>query len=187
MKNFNYQPHLSDSSISLRPVSAEDWPLLYAAGCDPAIWGLHPASERWQEVSFRRYFDSCLASAGALVIEDTATREMLGMSRYDRERAEAGEIEIGWTFLVRNRWGGPTNVAVKRLMIEHALASFDRAIFLIGEDNSRSRRALEKIGGKLLSRQYDAQVEGQSVRLVIYAIDRASFATGPLMAFRNAG
>jgi RimJ/RimL family protein N-acetyltransferase len=186
VNSFDYQPRLADDSLSLRPLCADDWPALYAVARDRAIWAVHPAPNRWQEALFRSYFDSCLASGGALVIEDASTHEVLGLSRYDRDRAEAGEIEIGWTFLACNRWGGPTNLAVKRLMVAHALASFDRVIFLIGEDNARSRRALEKIGGRLMARQYDALIDGSPVRHVFYAIDRAGFANGPLMSQQNA-
>ena len=65
-------------------------------------------------------------------------------------------------------------------MIGHALDHCDRVIFLIGENNLRSRRALEKIGGTLTDRHFDAEMTGGPVRHVIYAIDRAGFATGPL-------
>jgi RimJ/RimL family protein N-acetyltransferase len=180
MASFNFQPSLADAAVSLRPLCAADFRALYDVASDPAIWAVHPAPNRWQAAPFRSYFEACLASGGALVIEDAATHAVLGLSRYDRERAEPGEIEIGWTFLVRQHWGGPTNLAVKRLMVAHALAHFDRVIFLIGADNGRSRRALEKIGGVLLPRQFAASIDGQIVSHVIYAIDRAGFANGPL-------
>ena len=180
MSVFDMQPRLTDGAIILRPLRADDWAALYAVAIDPAIWAAHPDPTRWQEQQFRGYFDACLASGGALVITDAATHDVLGLSRYDRDRAGVGEIEIGWTFLARSRWGGATNLAVKRLMVAHALTGFDRAIFLIGEDNGRSRRALEKIGGTLLARQFDAQINGRPVRHVVYAIDHAAFAHGPL-------
>lgn len=180
MTSFDYQPHLTDGVLSLRPMRAVDWSALYAVARDPAIWAVHPASGRWQEAAFRTFFDLGIASGGALVIEDAATGAVIGSSRYDRERAEDGEIEIGWTFLARDRWGGAVNAAVKRLMIAHALAAFDRVIFLIGEQNIRSRRALEKIGGTLTPRLVDAPIEGRPVRHVVYAIDRLAFANGPL-------
>jgi N-acetyltransferase len=179
---FDPQPTLSDGAVRLRPMRGADRAALYEVARDPAIWALHPAQDRWKEDGFRAFFDLCLASGGALVIEDAASGAVIGASRYDRERAEAGEVEIGWTFLARDRWGGVTNGAVKRLMIAHALAHFDRVIFLIGAQNLRSRRAVEKIGGRLTPRPYDAPMAGRSVRHVIYAIDRAGFEQGPLMA-----
>ena len=60
-------------------------------------------------------------------------------------------------------------------MLDHALATFERAIFLIGERNVRSRRAIEKIGGVLTSRLVEAIVDERPTRHVVYAIDRTAF------------
>lgn len=177
------QPHLANADVMLRPLAANDWPALYAAASDPLIWGGHPAHDRWQEPVFRRFFDEALASDGALVALDPATDVFIGASRYDHDRAETGEVEVGWTFLARSHWGGATNAAMKALMIGHALKSVDRVIFLIGETNLRSRRAMEKIGGALTSRHHDAIMNGTAVRHLIYAIDAEAFANGPLARF----
>jgi RimJ/RimL family protein N-acetyltransferase len=174
------QPTLTSSAVTLRPLAADDWPALYAAASDPLIWAGHPAHDRWQEPVFRAFFHDALASGGALVALDPATGAIIGSSRYDRERTEPGEIEIGWTFLARSHWGGTTNAAMKALMVGHALTMFDRVIFLIGDNNLRSRRAMEKIGGVLTDREYVTDLAGGPVRHVIYAIDRAGFAAGPL-------
>ena len=174
------QPTLLHPLVKLRPLHVDDWTALYAVASDPLIWAVHPAHDRWQEPVFRRFFDDALASGGALVAIDPATNNLIGSSRFDRMRAEPGEIEIGWTFLARRYWGGPTNAALKSLMIGHALTQFDRVIFLVGETNLRSRRAMEKIGGLLTNREHFAENAGTMVRHVIYTIDRASFASGPL-------
>jgi len=186
MDSFDPQPSLADQTVRLRPLQASDWPALFAVASDPAIWALHPAHDRWQELVFRAFFDQGLKSGGALVIEDAVTGAIIGSSRYDAERAQLGEIEIGWTFLARSHWGGAANSSVKRLMIGHALAAYERAIFMIGESNARSRKALEKIGGALTARQLDLPMNDQIVRHVIYAIDRPGFAAGPLLAARPA-
>jgi len=44
-------------------------------------------------------------------------------------------------------WGGRYNGEMKRLMVEHAFRSVKRVIFIVGPDNHRSQRAVEKIGG----------------------------------------
>ena len=180
------QPTLLHPLVKLRPLHVDDWAALYAVASDPLIWAVHPAHDRWQEPVFRRFFDDALASGGALVAIDPATNNLIGSSRFDRTRAEPGEIEIGWTFLARRYWGGPTNAALKFLMVGHALTQFDRVIFLVGETNLRSRRALEKIGGHLTNREHFAEMAGTIVRHVIYAIDHASFASGPLAVSANA-
>ncbi|HYZ49208.1 MAG TPA: GNAT family N-acetyltransferase [Sphingomonas sp.] len=180
MRGFDPQPELADARVRLRPLRPDDWDALYAVASDPLIWEVHPAPDRWQEPVFRRFFADALASGGALVASDAATDEIIGSSRYDRGRAGPGEVEIGWTFIARRYWGGPTNAAMKRLMIAHALGSFERVIFLVGEHNLRSRRAMEKIGGVLTDRLDHPEMAGVPVTHVVYAIDRAGFEQGPL-------
>jgi len=174
------QPHLSHPLVELRPAAAADWPALFAADSDPAIWAGHPAHDRWQETVFGPYFADGLASGGMLVALDPATGVVIGSSRFDAGRCEPGEIEIGWTFLARSHWGSRTNHAMKALMVGHALASMDRVMFMIGETNIRSRTAIERIGASLTPRTRVATLSTGPVTHVIYTIDRAGFAAGPL-------
>jgi N-acetyltransferase len=181
MTNFDPQPTLISDSLVLRPLRADDYGALYAVARDPEIWALHPAHDRWQEPVFRRFFDEAIAGGMALLAVDPVSGAAIGSSRYDFGRVDPGEVEIGWTFLSREYWGGAVNRPMKRLMLAHALASFEQVIFLVGESNARSRRAMEKIGGRLTDRVQVAEMAGKTVRHVIYAIDRAGFAQGPLM------
>jgi len=166
------QPHLTGDLIELRPATPGDSAALFAVASDPLIWEVHPAHDRWQEPVFRRFFDDGLASGGMLVAIDRATREMIGSSRYDFGRAEPGEVEIGWTFLARSHWGGRYNNEMKALMLDHAFRSVDRVIFLVGDTNIRSRKAVERIGGYLTPREHHAEMAGKPVVHVVYAIDR---------------
>lgn len=169
---FDRQPHLIGELIELRPAIADDFDALFAVARDPLIWEVHPAHDRWQEPVFRRFFADGLASGGMLVAIDRASRAVIGSSRYDFGRAEADEVEVGWTFLARPHWGGRYNGEMKRLMLDHAFGSVGRVIFLIGDTNIRSRRAIEKIGGRLTDRVHRAEMAGAPVVHVIYAIDR---------------
>ena len=174
------QPTLAHPRLSLRAAAAEDWPALFAAANDPGIWEGHPAHDRWQEPVFRAFFDDGLASGGMLVAEDPATGAVIGSSRFDFSRADAGEVEVGWTFLVRRHWGSNSNHVMKALMVGHALETVERVIFLIGETNIRSRTACLRIGATLTDRQMTAQLSTGPVTHLYYAIDRVGFAAGPL-------
>jgi RimJ/RimL family protein N-acetyltransferase len=167
------QPNLTGELVELRPATADDWDALFAIASDPLIWAVHPAHDRWQEPVFRAFFDAGLESGGMLVAIDRASGAVIGSSRYDFGRAEPGEVEIGWTFLARAFWGGRHNGEMKRLMLDHAFRFVDRAIFVIGEGNIRSRRAIERVGGTVTDRRYDAMMAGQPSVHVIYAIDKA--------------
>lgn len=182
MTNIVLQPWLDAHGLILRPLAAADWAPLFAVASDPAIWAGHPAHDRWQEPVFRSFFDASLASGGALVAVDAATGAIIGHSRFDRQRVEPGEIEIGWTFLARSHWGGRVNAVMKALMIGHVLTGFARVVFLVGETNLRSRRAMAKIGGVLTDREQTIETPHGPVRHATYAIDAAGFAAGPLVA-----
>lgn len=166
------QPHLTGELVELRPATPDDFDALFAVASDPLIWELHPAHDRWQEPVFRKFFEDGLASGGMLVAADRATGAVIGSSRYDSGRAGPGEVEIGWTFLARSHWGGRYNSEMKALMIGHAFRSLDRVIFLVGSNNIRSRKAVEKIGGYLTAREEHAEMAGKPVVHVVYAIDR---------------
>ena len=163
---FDYQPQLSGDLLELRPLVADDWTELHAAASDPLIWVLHPQPNRHEEAVFRVYFEEGLASGGALVVRDRSSGAVIGSSRYSAQFAQPGEMEIGWTFLARSHWGGPYNREMKRLMLVHAFRFVETVIFRIGEQNSRSRRAVEKIG---------ARFTGIAQATAWYAIKRADF------------
>ena len=111
---------------------------------------------------------------------------MNGASRHDSERVEAGEIELGWTFLAHARRGGGANAAMKALMIGYALDYYPQVMCFVGAANIRSQRAMAKIGGVLTGRQPAPLVDGVAVPHVVFAIDRAGFANGPLRQSRPA-
>ena len=165
------QPTLIGATVELSPLRADDWDALFAVAADPLIWAVHPAHDRWQESVFRRFFADAMASGGCLVIRDNATGAVIGSSRYDRTRVEPDEVEIGWTFLARDYWGGVANREIKTLMIAHALRWYAAAVFYVGEANVRSCRAMEKIGGVLLSDRTPVfDMAGVATPHVVYAI-----------------
>ena len=169
------QPTLIGPALLMRAATPDDWDGLYAIGSDPSIWALHPAPGRWREPAFRAYVDEGLASGGMLVAVEQASGAICGTSRYSTQFAEPDEVEIGWTFLARTHWGGAVNREMKHLMLTHAFGGFPRVIFRIGEDNVRSRRAVEKIGARLLDRRETVDVSGTTVPYVVYAIERVEF------------
>jgi RimJ/RimL family protein N-acetyltransferase len=140
------QPVLRGQLLHLRPLHDDDFDALFAVASDPLIWEQHPARDRYQPEVFRAFFDEAMASRGALIATHARDGQVIGGSRYHGYDAEQSEIEIGWTFLARAYWGGKYNGEMKELMLRHAFTFVDRVIFLIGAENYRSQRAVEKIG-----------------------------------------
>jgi len=179
------QPVLEGERLLLRPLRPDDWEALFAVASDPAVWALHPAHDRWQEPVFRAFFDNALANQGALAVIEKASGEIVGSSRFqgyvpDDANALGGLVEIGWSFLARRLWGKGYNAEMKRLMLAHALQYVEVAQFRVGAGNVVSRGAMKNIGGRLTDRTEITVLAGEPVLHVIYEIDRAGFASGPL-------
>ena len=144
---FDLQPTLKGQILELRPLQPEDFHQLYAVASDPLIWEQHPASDRYQEAVFKRFFSEALESGGALIALDSKDGRVIGSSRFHGYDEPKSEIEIGWTFLARSHWGGVYNGEMKQLMLRHAFRFVGSVVFLIGPGNLRSQKAVEKIGG----------------------------------------
>jgi RimJ/RimL family protein N-acetyltransferase len=144
---FDFQPCLTGDLLELRPLAADDFHALYAVAADPLLWEQHPCKDRYQEAVFTSFFREALASGGALTTRDRRDGRVIGSSRFHGYDEAASEVEIGWTFLARSHWGGAYNGEMKRLMLRHAFRFVRNVIFLVGPDNVRSQRALEKVGG----------------------------------------
>ena len=142
------QPTLEGPSLQVRPMTPADVEPLYAVASDPAIWAMHPESTRWQRDVFQRFADGALASGGGLVVTRHDTGALIGASRYYDWSAPERSIVIGFTFLARAHWGDGSNAELKQLMLAHAFTFADTVWFHVGEQNLRSRRAVEKLGAE---------------------------------------
>jgi N-acetyltransferase len=145
--SFDLQPILKGELLELRPLRPEDVHDLYAVAADPLIWQQHPSQDRYREDVYKRFFREALESGGALLAVDSKDRQVIGSSRFHGYNEARSEIEIGWTFLARSHWGGLYNREMKQLMLRHAFRFVTGVIFLVGPQNFRSQRAMEKIGG----------------------------------------
>src|SRR5437899_4759768 len=167
---FDLQPHLKSEFIELRPLTPKDWDDLFAVASDPLIWEQHPESDRYKEGVFKVCFREALECGGAFVVIDAKTQQIIGSTRFFGYDPEKSEIEIGWTFLARRYWGGRYNAEMKRLLLDHAFKFVETVVFLVGEKNFRSQKAMEKIGAiriGLVTRAYGNHPPHLSVKYVI--------------------
>jgi RimJ/RimL family protein N-acetyltransferase len=163
------QPVLHGPRLKLRPLRAADFDALYSVASDPLIWTLHPCSDRWKKDVFEEFFSKALDSRGALAIERKDTGRLIGTSRYyDSDGRKS--VAIGFTFLTREHWGGDWNRELKFMMLDHAFIYVASVVFHVGEGNLRSRRAMEKIGAKLIGRDVRTKPDGTPDPTAIYEI-----------------
>jgi len=127
----------------------DDLESLYSAAKDPKIWDQH-FDKRNERSTFERFFKESLASKGALVVIHKNSNTIIGTSRFQMYEGYPNEVEIGWTFLTREHWGGMYNRMMKKLMINHALKTMSSVYLMVDHNNFRSQKAATKIGGRLL-------------------------------------
>ncbi|SRR6266545_27079 len=144
---FDLQPTLKGELLELRPLRQDDFPALYAVASDALIWELHPSPDRYKPDVFKAFFREAMESGGALIALDARDGLVIGSSRFHGYDEEKSEIEIGWTFLARSHWGGTFHKAMKQLMLRHAFTFVKSVVFMVGLENWRSQKAMEKIGG----------------------------------------
>ena len=167
------QPTLVGPRITIRPIKPEDWEAMSAAASDPEIWAVHPARDRYKPEVFREFFDGAVASKAAFAFVNKATGAIIGSSRYHGCDAGSRTVEIGWTFLTRDYWGGSYNAEVKRLMLDHAFTFADTVVFYVGETNWRSQRAMEKIGGVRREGLFPRLLAGVAYPHVVFEIRKS--------------
>ena len=114
-------------------------------------------------------------ATSALVILDNSTGKIIGSSRYNGHDPARSEIEIGWTFLTRDYWGGRYNRELKQLMLTHAFTFVECVVFWAGQNNLRSRKAMEKIGATLREGTFAKSNQSVTSPHVIYEIRKNWF------------
>jgi RimJ/RimL family protein N-acetyltransferase len=170
---FDLQPTLRGKLIEVRPLKLDDWDALFQAASDPLIWEQHPERDRYTREVFQKFFQGALDSKGAFVVIERKSGRVIGSSRYCNLKPADSEVEIGFTFLERASWGGAYNGELKSLMLEHAFRFVDRVVFVVGENNLRSQKALEKIGASFLKKAEAAAPDGSLRKNVLFVITKA--------------
>src|SRR5262245_5342539 len=169
---FDLQPTLRGKLIDVRPLTPADWAALFAAASDPLIWEQHPERDRYTQPVFQKFFQGALDSKGAFAVIERQSGRIIGSSRYCNLKPAESEVEIGFTFLERKFWGGAYNGELKSLMLGHAFKFVERVVFVVGESNLRSQKALEKIGARFFKKAEATAPDGTVRQNVLFVLSR---------------
>lgn len=166
---------LAGRHVTLTPLTMEDVPgLVRAASGDRSTygWSIVPGTVPEMEAVVRRQLaDRDQRSAVPFATRRTDTSEIVGMTRFltlrwyfEREFPDA--VEIGGTFVTAAAQRTAVNTEAKLLMMTHAFDVWGvrRLDLKTDERNERSRRAIERIGGRfegILRNWQAAQVDGE--------------------------
>ena len=152
----------------------DDFEALYEIARDPAVWEQDPVPELSQREVFRANIDDAIGDEGGLVAHERNGR-VAGYSRFSQLFSGEDAVEIGWTFLDPAFWGGRYNADMKRIMLAHTFLTFPLVIFRVGEQNRRSRRALEKVGATARGWRQDIEAFGRVGARIGYELSRDKF------------
>jgi RimJ/RimL family protein N-acetyltransferase len=84
------------------------------------------------------------------VIYHKKENKLIGSTRYLDIQPFHKKLEIGWTWLHPNYWASAVNPECKLLQLTYAFENLKavRVLLKTDENNIRSRKAIEKIGGQ---------------------------------------
>jgi RimJ/RimL family protein N-acetyltransferase len=169
---------LAGYGIALEPLEARHLPGLALAAADPRIWR-HMTSDLRAEGAL----DAWLAEAQSaqqtgdqlpfaiIRCEDGA---VLGSTRYLNIAWAHRRLEIGWTWLTPDVWGGVINPACKLLLMGHAFDTLQahRVEFRTDALNTHSRAAIAKLGAREegILRRHMVVAEGRVRDTVQFAV-----------------
>ncbi|NHF59245.1 GNAT family N-acetyltransferase [Flavobacteriaceae bacterium TP-CH-4] len=149
------QLYLEDNRVLLRPLEASDWKGLWpiAQQIDLYRFGSNDVST---QDKLKAYISEALTEArdGSAIpfcIYDKQGDAVVGCTRYGLIDTKNKVVHIGWTWIAPAVQGTGFNHRVKFLMLKHAFENmyFEKVEFRIDERNSRSRKAVEKLGASL--------------------------------------
>lgn len=173
---------LQDERVRLEPLTeAHVEPLLASMEADTFRYMFTcPAALTHQAVHSYVSVVSSRADQVAFAVIDRATGRVAGSTSYLAIRPYHRGVEIGCTWIHSSWRGSGVNAGMKRLMLTHAFDELGalRVELHADELNTRSRRAIEKLGARLegLFRSHMIMADGRVRNTVIYGITRDDWA-----------
>jgi RimJ/RimL family protein N-acetyltransferase len=169
--------HLETDRLLLRHFTEEDADELVALNSDPEVMrylgGVKPAEETRDDIlpAFLEYHRGD-PRIGFFAAIERWSGGFVGWFHLRPEHEPPYEMELGYR-LKRSAWGKGYGTEGSRALIAKAFEELgvDRVVATADEDNTRSRRVMEKAGMRLVGHFvfHDAHVRVPAVR---YAIDR---------------
>jgi N-acetyltransferase len=150
-------PHLTPvflerSPVRLRPLAAADAPSLVEAARDGELWSLG-FTTIGSPATMAKWVDSALTASAEgralpFVVEDVATRKLIGSTRFLNIDLANHRLEIGNTWYAASHQRSPVNTTCKILLLAHAFDTLGAVAveFRTDERNVRSRQAILDLG-----------------------------------------
>jgi RimJ/RimL family protein N-acetyltransferase len=172
-------PVLEGRVVRLEPLTAAHADGLWEASRDPRVWQWLSIVQPRDGAAWDAFVGQALQAAedGAEIPFATvsrATGRPIGSTRFLALRPEQRSVEIGWTWLAPEAWGGGANVEAKLLQLRHAFETWGcrRVELKTDARNERSRGAMEAFGAVFegIHRQHMIVREGENRDSAWYSV-----------------
>ncbi|MEJ5105219.1 GNAT family N-acetyltransferase [Chryseobacterium sp. MYb328] len=108
------------------------------------------------------------------VIRHKETQQLIGSTRFFEIYPSDKKLEIGWTWITKDFWGTTVNLECKLLLLTYCfeILKTNRVQLKTKDNNFRSRKAIEKIGGVFegILRKDKIQNDGSTRNAAYYSI-----------------
>lgn len=169
---------LKGTTVDLIPLERSHFEALFLAAADEKLWEHVPTDGSIRE-NFERMYDFGLTEREKgkqypFVIYHKRSDELIGSTRLFEIFPEDRKLEIGWTWITASHWGTTVNMECKLLLLGFCFEVLGtrRVQLKTDENNVRSRKAIEKIGGQFegILRKDKIKGNGQSRSAAYYSI-----------------
>lgn len=144
---------LSGAIVDVVPLEKNHFPELESISKDQRIWQYY-AFDGSDSTTFINTLESALiekekGTQFPFVIFHKKARRIIGSTRFMDVQVKHKKLEIGTTWLLPEYWGTAVNLECKLLLLTYCFETLRtfRVQFKTDENNVRSRKAIEKIGG----------------------------------------
>lgn len=145
---------LSGTIVDLLPLDKKHFESLEKLSKEKKIWEFYVLDGTISE-KFLNTLNQAIAlrengEQHPFVIFHKETGKIIGATRLMDIQPSHRKLEIGWTWLHPDYWGTTVNFECKLLLLSYCFEQLKayRVQFKTDENNIRSRKAIEKIGGK---------------------------------------
>lgn len=177
-KWITYPTILEGPHVELIPLEKEHFEELYSAAADKELWELIPTDCSDKEL-FHKNYEWALSERETgnqypFVIRHKQTQKLIGSTRFFEIYPADKKLEIGWTWITKEFWGTTINLECKLLLLTHCfeVLKTNRVQLKTKDNNFRSRKAIEKIGGIFegILRKDKIQNDGSTRNAAYYSI-----------------
>lgn len=169
---------LKGQEIALFPLEKEHLDDLFVASSNKEIWELTSVDYSIKDIFYPNFHKALMdrddGTVYPFIIVHQPSNTIIGTTRLLEIYPNDKKIEIGVTWIKKEFWGTIANLECKLLLLEYCFETLqaNRVQFRAKDNNLRSRRAIEKIGGIFegILRKDKIEANGQPRNTAFYSI-----------------